>query len=72
MVNLDVLITDDLVLPLRLIYCFAVLLGLAFRELELVEQSALLFLLVHDRDLEVVLHFALLIELGLLGVEGFL
>lgn len=67
-VNLDVLLTDDLVLPLCLVDCFAVLLGLALSLLQLVEQSVLLFLLVHDCDLEVVLHFPFLVELGLLGI----
>ena len=46
MVNLDVLLTDDLVLPLRLVDRLVVLFGLAFQELQSVEESVLLFFLV--------------------------
>ena len=59
-------------LPLRLIDCLSLLLGLALRKFQSVEESVLFFLLVHDGDLEVALYFAFLVELGLLGVEGFL
>lgn len=71
-VNLGVLLADDLVLPLRLADCLVVLLGLGFREFKPLEESILLFLLGHDCDLEAGLHFTLLVELSLLGVESFL